>query len=105
MSPSLLALLHETSAAEFLASDGVAIDDVVDVSAEGSVTHALKAMEEHKLSAVLVSRFVVVSWSATSAVPVTKCVGPWVCWRTRLCPCTACSLACLLVFAHYGVVR
>ena len=77
--PSLLALLQSTTIGDVMAATGVPIDDVVDVGTDSKMTEALAVMRAHKLSAVMVSRYVVTSWSPRSAIPVTakKYVG-WV---------------------------
>jgi CBS domain-containing protein len=61
-------------------SDGVMVSELVEVTGDSNVTEALRKMDEHKLSSVLVSRDEVVSWSAVSTafghgyapIPVTQ---------------------------------
>ena len=82
------------SALDFMVSDGVLVADLVEVSADANVTEAMKRMDEHKLSSVLVSREEVVKWSSVGSafghgyapIPITQKVS---CGAAVICVSTA----------------
>lgn len=68
-------------AVDFVGTDGVRLDAMVEISADASITDAMKVMEDHHLSSLPVTREEVVSWggvtagvlgSGYAAVPLTQ---------------------------------